>query len=75
VATVATKIISEHPNFYPLYAQRQYTYNNIRQDNRNMLLGRDPAIDGMKTGYTESRRLLPGDQCAARCCPTGRGGC
>ena len=68
VATVATKIISEHPNFYPLYAQRQYTYNNIRQDNRNMLLGRDPAVDGMKTGYTASagyclvtsaQRMLP----------------
>jgi D-alanyl-D-alanine carboxypeptidase (penicillin-binding protein 5/6) len=54
VATVAAKIIAEHPNFYPLYAQRQYTYNNIRQDNRNMLLGRDPAVDGMKTGYTET---------------------
>ena len=54
VAFIAAKIITEHPDFYPLYAVRQYTYNNIRQDNRNMLLGRDPTVDGMKTGYTEN---------------------
>jgi D-alanyl-D-alanine carboxypeptidase (penicillin-binding protein 5/6) len=54
VATVAAHIISDHPDFYPLYAIRQYSYNNIKQDNRNMLLGRDPSIDGMKTGYTEA---------------------
>jgi D-alanyl-D-alanine carboxypeptidase (penicillin-binding protein 5/6) len=54
VAIVASKIIVEHPDFYPLYSIRQYTYNNIKQDNRNLLLGRDPSVDGMKTGYTES---------------------
>jgi D-alanyl-D-alanine carboxypeptidase (penicillin-binding protein 5/6) len=54
VATMAMKIIAEHPQFYPLYAMRQYTYNNIKQDNRNLLLGRDPAVDGMKTGFTEA---------------------
>lgn len=54
VATIAAKIIGEHPNFYPLYSIRQFTYNNIKQDNRNLLLGRDPSVDGMKTGYTES---------------------
>jgi hypothetical protein len=32
----------------------QYTYNRIKQDNRNLLLGRDPTVDGMKTGYTEA---------------------
>ena len=53
VATIAAKIITEHPTFYPLYSLRNYSYNNIKQDNRNMLLGRDPAVDGMKTGYTE----------------------
>ena len=53
VATVAMRIINDHPNFYPLYAIRQYSFNNIRQDNRNLLLGRDPSIDGMKTGYTD----------------------
>lgn len=52
VATVAAKIIAEHPEFYRFYSQRQYTYNRIKQDNRNLLLGRDPSVDGMKTGYT-----------------------
>jgi D-alanyl-D-alanine carboxypeptidase (penicillin-binding protein 5/6) len=54
VATVAAHIINEHPEFYKLYSLRDYTYNNIKQDNRNMLLGRDPSVDGMKTGYTET---------------------
>jgi D-alanyl-D-alanine carboxypeptidase (penicillin-binding protein 5/6) len=54
IALIAAKIIQEHPNFYPLYSLRSYTYNNIKQDNRNMLLGRDPSVDGMKTGYTEA---------------------
>ena len=54
VATVASRIILEHPGFYPLYSVRQYTFNNIRQDNRNLLLGRDPTVDGMKTGYTDA---------------------
>jgi D-alanyl-D-alanine carboxypeptidase (penicillin-binding protein 5/6) len=53
VATIAAKIIADHPTFYAYYSIRQYTYNNIKQDNRNMLLGRDPSIDGMKTGFTE----------------------
>ncbi len=54
VAFVAVKIILEHANFYALYSIRQYTFNNIKQDNRNMLLGRDPTVDGMKTGFTEN---------------------
>ena len=54
VATVAAKIIAEHPDHYALYSIRHYTYNHIKQDNRNLLLGRDPSVDGMKTGYTES---------------------
>jgi len=54
VALVTAKIITEHPDFHPLYAIRQYTYNNIKQDNRNLLLGRDPTVDGMKTGYTDA---------------------
>ena len=54
IAFVAARIIQDHPNFYPYYAVKQYTYNNIKQDNRNMLLGRDPTVDGLKTGYTEA---------------------
>jgi D-alanyl-D-alanine carboxypeptidase (penicillin-binding protein 5/6) len=54
VATIASKIILDHPTFYPYYSIRQYAFNNIKQDNRNMLLGRDPTVDGMKTGFTEA---------------------
>jgi len=55
IATVATHIIREHPGFYAnYYAIRQYTFNHIKQDNRNLLLGRDPTVDGMKTGYTDA---------------------
>ena len=54
VALVAARIALDHPDHYALYSMRQYTYNNIKQDNRNMLLGRDPSVDGMKTGYTEA---------------------
>jgi serine-type D-Ala-D-Ala carboxypeptidase (penicillin-binding protein 5/6) len=53
-AFIAAKIIAEHPQLYPIYAVRSYTYNNIKQDNRNLLLGRDPSVDGMKTGRTDA---------------------
>ena len=54
VALVAARVITEHPEHYKIYSLRDYTYNKIRQDNRNLLLGRDPSIDGMKTGYTDA---------------------
>jgi D-alanyl-D-alanine carboxypeptidase (penicillin-binding protein 5/6) len=54
VAIIAAHIITDHPEHYPIYSIRQYTYNSIKQDNRNMLLGRDPTVDGMKTGYTDA---------------------
>lgn len=54
VALVAARVITEHPEHYKIYSLRDYSYNKIKQDNRNMLLGRDPSIDGMKTGYTEA---------------------
>jgi D-alanyl-D-alanine carboxypeptidase (penicillin-binding protein 5/6) len=55
IATVAAHIIREHPDFYATYYSiRQYKFNNIKQDNRNLLLGRDPSVDGMKTGHTEA---------------------
>ncbi len=53
-AIIAAHIITDHPDHFPIYSLRQYTYNNIKQDNRNMLLGRDPTVDGMKTGYTDA---------------------
>jgi D-alanyl-D-alanine carboxypeptidase (penicillin-binding protein 5/6) len=54
IAYIATRIIQDHPKFYPIYSERAYAFNNIRQDNRNLLLGRDASVDGMKTGYTEA---------------------
>jgi D-alanyl-D-alanine carboxypeptidase (penicillin-binding protein 5/6) len=54
VAVMASHIIKEHPDFYKYYSIKEYKYNNIRQDNRNLLLRRDPTVDGMKTGHTES---------------------
>ena len=54
VAFIAARIIAEHGAHYPIYSLREFTYNHIRQDNRNLLLGRDPTVDGMKTGYTEA---------------------
>ena len=54
VATIAARIIADHPQHYLLYSLREYTFNRIRQDNRNLLLGRDPLVDGMKTGFTEA---------------------
>ncbi len=53
-AVIAAKIIEEFPQYFPYYSIRDYTYNKIRQDNRNLLLGRDPTVDGMKTGHTEA---------------------
>jgi len=54
LALLAKAIIAEFPDFYSIYAEREFTYNGIAQNNRNALLWRDPSVDGMKTGYTES---------------------
>ncbi|MDT7834269.1 D-alanyl-D-alanine carboxypeptidase family protein [Aquabacterium sp. OR-4] len=55
LATIASHIVRDFPEQYAAYyAQRNYSFNNIKQDNRNMLLGRDPTVDGMKTGYTDA---------------------
>ncbi len=54
LALLANAIIDEFPDFYSLYAERAFSYNGIAQSNRNALLWRDPSVDGMKTGYTES---------------------
>jgi D-alanyl-D-alanine carboxypeptidase (penicillin-binding protein 5/6) len=54
LATLAIAIIKEFPEHYSWYAEKEYTYNNIKQYNRNKLLWRDKSVDGMKTGHTES---------------------
>ena len=53
LALLAKAIINDYPENYPLYAQKHFTYNNIRQPNRNSLLWRDDSVDGLKTGHTE----------------------
>jgi len=54
IATLAGALIREFPEYYKWYSQKEFTYNGIAQKNRNVLLWRDPSVDGMKTGYTES---------------------
>lgn len=51
---LASAIVRDFPDYYPLYSAREYRYNNITQSNRNRLLWTDPSVDGMKTGYTEN---------------------
>ena len=53
MATIAANLIRDFPDYYRYYSVREYTYNKIKQGNRNLLLGRDPSVDGMKTGYTK----------------------
>ena len=52
LSTLARATILEHPAHYEIYSEREFTYNGIRQPNRNSLLFRDRNIDGMKTGWT-----------------------
>lgn len=53
IATIAAHVIRDFPQYYRYYGLKEWTYNKIRQFNRNLLLGRDPTVDGMKTGYTD----------------------
>jgi D-alanyl-D-alanine carboxypeptidase (penicillin-binding protein 5/6) len=54
LATIATHIIRDYPEFFAYYSIKEYKYNNINQPNRNLLLRRDPTVDGLKTGYTDA---------------------
>lgn len=54
LSLLAVKLIRDYPELYKIYSVREFTYNRIRQRNRNRLLWLDPAVDGMKTGHTES---------------------
>ena len=53
LATLARAIIEEFPEYYKWHSIKEYTYNDIKQDNRNSLLWRDDSVDGLKTGHTE----------------------
>jgi D-alanyl-D-alanine carboxypeptidase (penicillin-binding protein 5/6) len=54
IATLAQALIRDFPEYYKLYSEKEFTYNNIKQYNRNKLLWRDETVDGVKTGHTES---------------------
>jgi serine-type D-Ala-D-Ala carboxypeptidase (penicillin-binding protein 5/6) len=54
IAILAGAIIREYPEFYQFYSEREFTFNNITQRNRNQMLWRDPTVDGMKTGMTNA---------------------
>jgi D-alanyl-D-alanine carboxypeptidase (penicillin-binding protein 5/6) len=54
IGVIAAHIITDFPEYFPYYSIKEYKYNNIAQPNRNLLLRRDPTVDGMKTGYTEA---------------------
>jgi len=54
LALLTSALIREYPEYYKLYSEREYRYNDITQRNRNQLLWLDPNVDGVKTGHTES---------------------
>lgn len=53
-ATVTGALIRDFPEVYAWFAGKEFTYNGIRQANRNRLLWLDPTVDGVKTGHTEN---------------------
>jgi D-alanyl-D-alanine carboxypeptidase (penicillin-binding protein 5/6) len=54
LALLSQRLIEKFPDHYAIYKEKYFTYNNIKQRNRNSLLWQDDSIDGMKTGHTES---------------------
>ena len=54
MAQLAAALIRDYPEYYPIYSQKEFRYNNITQPNRNRLLWTDPYVDGVKTGHTEA---------------------
>jgi D-alanyl-D-alanine carboxypeptidase (penicillin-binding protein 5/6) len=54
IAVLSSALIHEFPEYYRWYSQREFTWIGITQQNRNGLLWRDPTVDGVKTGHTES---------------------
>lgn len=54
MAILAAALVRDFPDFYGLYAQKEFAFNRITQMNRNRLLWLDPTVDGLKTGFTEA---------------------
>jgi len=53
LSILARAMIRDYPEQYAIYSQREFIWNGIKQPNRNLLLGRDPTVDGIKTGHTD----------------------
>jgi D-alanyl-D-alanine carboxypeptidase (penicillin-binding protein 5/6) len=53
IAILSAALIRDFPEHYAWYSEKEYTYNEITQHNRNKLLWRDSSVDGLKTGHTE----------------------
>lgn len=53
MAVLARAIIHDSAKYYPIYSEKEFSYNNIKQGNRNALLYTDPTVDGLKTGHTD----------------------
>ena len=56
LALMGQALIRDFPEDYKLYSLREFVWNGIKQQNRNGLLGRDPTVDGIKTGHTDSAK-------------------
>ena len=54
LARLTRALIKEFPDYYRWFSQKEFTYNNIVQHNRNQLLSRDETVDGVKTGFTDA---------------------
>ncbi|WP_332606069.1 D-alanyl-D-alanine carboxypeptidase PBP5/6 [Acinetobacter sp. ESBL14] len=52
MAILAQHIIKDSSKYYPIYSEKEFTFNGIKQGNRNALLYTDPSVDGLKTGHT-----------------------
>ncbi|SAL69178.1 D-alanyl-D-alanine carboxypeptidase family protein [Caballeronia choica] len=75
LAVLSTRLIRDFPDYYNIFSVRDFTYNKIKQPNRNRLLWIDPSVDGLKTGHTKgagycliatSKRPLAGTPDASR---------
>lgn len=75
LATLAAHLIRDFPQYYSIFSEKEFKYNNIRQPNRNRLLWLDPSVDGLKTGHTQAagyclissaKRAMPGSADAQR---------
>jgi serine-type D-Ala-D-Ala carboxypeptidase (penicillin-binding protein 5/6) len=53
LAVLAYRILKDYPEYYHYFSEKDFTYNKIKQANRDPLLGRLPGADGLKTGHTD----------------------